>query len=163
MLIALLGFLPDWQSVKSMLTALPAGAKPVVHWHDGKAAFLAGHVAGSGIHSVVRLDEGRTELRYPGPLTKGSPITSLDLDGVQTGATVVLFHTEPHLASSALSFDTAKTEESRLQFILTGLAPGMWEVWRNGWVVEPGVPVRAGEAVLVFEERPGSYFIRRLQ
>ena len=135
------------------------------YWRSGDAAFTAVSVAGDGISSIVRIDNGKTEIRHDGDTVrteaKSTRISSLDLVGVRTGSTVVLFHTEKQMARSALSFDTG-SGEGRLRFIVTGLAPGMWEIWRNGWVVEPEVVVRAGEGVLFFEERPGSYFIRRL-
>jgi hypothetical protein len=113
----------------------------------------------------VRLDGGRTEIQFDGKVrTKAEThtISSLDLDGAIAGGTVVLFHTEARLASSAFSFDTGDHRAKTLHFIVTGVAPGVWEVWRNGWVVDDGVAVRSGEAVLSFEERPGSYFVRRL-
>lgn len=164
-LLSSLALLADWRSVESMLAVLPPKAKTVAHWRRADAAFLAASTDGKRVQSVVRLDGGRTEIHYPGELgrIRGRSLTSLDLEGVQTARTVVLFHTEPHLASSALSFDTGRDNAASLQFIVTGIAPGMWEVWRDGWVVDIGVPVRAGEAVLWFEGRPGSYFIRRLQ
>lgn len=137
----------------------------MAHWRGTDAAFLAALVPDKGVWSVVRIEGGRTEVRFDGSVrtdAKTRPISSLDLEGAIAGSTVVLFHTETRLAASALSFDTEKHEAATLHFIVTGLAPGMWEIWRNGWVVDGGVPVRAGEAVLSFEGRPGSYFIRRL-
>ena len=162
----LLGLLADWQSVDSLRTALPAQARPLAHWRGADAAFLAASVPGKGVWSVVRLEGGKTEVRFDGSLRAGTElrrVSSLDLEGVIAGAAVVLFYTEARLASSAISFDTGKLDVPKLRFIVTGVAPGMWEVWRNGWVVDPGVPVRKGEALLSFEERPGSYFVRRLQ
>ena len=155
---------PEWHSVEAMRSALPAEARVVAHWRAADAAFLAGAIPKKGIASVVRLRQERTDIRFDGERVHGpgQRIDSLDWAGVQTGGFVVLFHTEPSLARSVFSFETAPGASGRLRFVLTGAAPGVWEIWRNGWVVDPGVTVRAGEAVLFFEERPGSYFIRRL-
>ena len=155
---------PEWQSVEAMRSALPEGARVAAHWRSADAAFIAGAASKSRIVSAVRLAAGRVEVRFDGERVHGpgQRIDTLDWAGVQTDGHVVLFHTEPSLARSVFSFETAPGAGARLRFVLTGAAPGIWEVWRNGWVVDPGVPVRAGEAVLFFEERPGSYFIRRL-
>ncbi|HYO83252.1 MAG TPA: hypothetical protein VES20_17740 [Bryobacteraceae bacterium] len=152
-----------WNTRLSLHSALPAEGKPVAYWRGQDAAFLAVHVPGKGVQSVVRTNQGRVEFRFDGERVHGpgEDIDSLDLSGRRTGDHVVLFHTEPALARSVLSFDAGSAADS-LNFVITGLAPGVWEVWRNGWVVDQGVTVRAGEAVLFFQERSGSYFIRRL-
>lgn len=153
-----------WYSVASLRRALPSDGRLVGHWRRGDAAFAAVSTA-KGIASVVRIDEGRTEVRHSGETVEtdaqATRIRSLDLTGVRIGDTVVLFHMEDRMARSAVSFDTGGGS-GRVRFIVTGLAPGMWEIWRNGWLVEPEAPVRAPEGVLYFEERPGSYFLRRL-
>jgi hypothetical protein len=142
-------------------------AKPLAYWRNSAAAFLAVSLPGAGqVRSVVRLNSPETiDVRFDGTVRTEAvslPVTSLDLEGVRLEDTVVMFHTERNLARSALSFDTGAVTVQTLRFILTGVAPGVWEIWRNGWVVDIGIPVRAGEAVLYFEGRPGSYFIRRL-
>lgn len=162
---ALLFAQEPWHAVASLRRSLPEKSTLVGHWRNTDSAFAAVSVPDRGIASVVRLDSGRIEIRHEGASVhtdaRSSPMVSLDLAGVRIESTVVLFHTEKQMARSALSFDTG-TGEGRYRFIVTGLAPGMWEIWRNGWVVEPEVLVRPGEGVLFFEERPGSYFIRRL-
>lgn len=138
----------------------------IAQWRGTDAAFLAGNVPGKGISAVVRINGGKTEIRFDGRVhttAETSAISSLDLEGVVAGNAVVMFNTESRLASSAISFDTGAVRAGTLRFIVIGMAPGMWEIWRNGWVVDIGTPVRAGEAVLAFDGRPGSYFIRRLQ
>ena len=87
-------------------------------------------------------------------------IEEIDFIGVVTGGWVVLFHNEPRALRSAASFEAAN--EGRLKFMICGLAPGGWEIWRNGWLedTKSGVDERSG--VLYFEGRGGSYFIRRL-
>lgn len=156
----------DWQSAESLRSSLPDKGRTVAYWRGEDAAFLAVHVADKGVSCVVRLESGKTEIVYSGEIrtqAKTRRISSLDLDGVIAGPNAVLFYTEPRLASSAISFDTGKDDSEKMAFIVTGMGPGMWEIWRDGWVVDIGVPVRAGEAVLAFKGRPGSYFIRRLQ
>jgi hypothetical protein len=158
------GPLDDWSTVAALRRIFPVNAKPVGYWRGSDAAFLAVSVPGKAVQSVVRVDGGKVEIRFDGQVrtdAKSTRISSLDLDGVRAGDAVVLFHTEAGLARSAISFDTG-TGGGRLRYIVTGVAPGMWEVWRDGWVVDIGVPVRRGEGVLYFEDRPGSYFIRRL-
>jgi hypothetical protein len=154
----------EWSTLASLRRVFPPEAKPVGHWRNSGAAFLAVSRFGKAVQSVVRLDRGEVEIRFDGHVrteTPSTPVTSLDLEGVSVADAVVLFYREPGMVRSAISFDTGQGTGKR-RYILTGLAPGMWEVWRNGWVVDPGVRVRAGEGVLYFEERPGSYFIRRL-
>jgi hypothetical protein len=162
----LLTLISPWQTVESMRSALPPKARIIAQWRGTDAAFLAGNVPGKGVSAVVRINGGKTEIRFDARIyttAETTPISSLDLEGVVAGNAVILFNTESRLISSAISFDTGAVRAGSLRFIVTGMAPGMWEIWRNGWVVDIGVPVRAGEAVLEFEERPGSYFIRRLQ
>jgi hypothetical protein len=162
LLLPALAALP-WWSVGSLREKLPAGSTPVAYWRTPDAAFLAASVSGKGVQSVLRIDGGAVEYRFDGQVrgNGGKPIESLDLAGVRHGRHVVLFHTETGLARSALSFDTGPAE-GEFRYILTGLAAGMWEIWRDGWVVDIGVPVRKGESVLYFEGLAGSYFIRRL-
>lgn len=164
--LALTGAPPDdaWNTVASLRRVLAPEGRPVGHWRNSGAAFLAVSVPGGGVQSVVRLNGGKTDIRFDGQVRTDAasvPVTSLDLAGVIVGDAVVLFHTESGMARSALSFDTGKGGDKK-RYVVTGVAPGLWEVWRNGWVVDIGVPVRAGEGVLYFEERPGSYFVRRL-
>ncbi|HBY61853.1 MAG TPA: hypothetical protein DEH78_18695 [Solibacterales bacterium] len=87
-------------------------------------------------------------------------LTGFDLAGVRSGVDCALFHTESQLAASALSFDCAG--EGRLRFLLAGLAPGSWDVWRNGWLEHGQVRVPAPACTLRFEGRPGGYFLRKL-
>lgn len=159
----------EWWEIASLRQLLSSEVKPVGYWagpiaKKPEAAFLAGSEAAGNIHSVVRIGAD-VSVRFDGKVrvegAQSLPVSSLDLEGAQVGEWLVLFHTEPGLARSVLSFET-RGGGDRVRVILGGLAPGMWEIWRNGWVVDTGVPVRAREGVLYFEERPGSYFLRRL-
>ncbi len=93
-----------------------------------------------------------------GPSTPAAYIDGVDVAGAEVTGWVVLFHTEPQVAQSALSFRVRGSEHRK--FLLTGLAPGMWEIWHNGWLVEPQVVKRS--FVLYFEGSAGDYFLRRL-
>ncbi len=146
-----------------MRTLLPEGATLLGYWvRKPDAAFLAVSPDRKRVLSVVALASG-TRIHWNGqqPPATGTRISSLDLEGVLTEGWCILFHTEPVLARSVLSFDTGKRDEATLRFALTGLAAGNWEIWRNGWSVETG-EVQPREGVLYFEGRPGSYFLRPL-
>ena len=87
-------------------------------------------------------------------------ITSPDLDGVRIGDRVVLFHTERGFARSALFFDVGG--EGVLKFLVASLAPGTWEIWWRGYLVDHQGGVERETGALYFEGRPGGYFLRRL-
>ncbi len=85
-------------------------------------------------------------------------LEQIDFTGVTAGEWAVLFHNEATALKSTGSFEVAA--EGKLKFMICGLAPGGWEIWRNGWLLdtENGVDARSG--VLHFEGKGGSYFIR---
>ncbi len=87
------------------------------------------------------------------------PVDSLDLAGVRLADRAVLFHLEPVSALSAVSFSVEGT--GTLKYLAGGLAPGMWDIWRNGWLEETMGGVNPRSGALYFEARPGSYFLRR--
>jgi hypothetical protein len=146
------------------------GATVVAHWAGPEpaspaAAFIAVHVPQKGVRSIVALNAAE-RLRFDGKVTvespsKHEPVSSLDVEGVRLRDYVVLFHTEAGLLRSAFSFDTGDAP-GQVKIVVTGVSPGTWEIWRNGWVVDIGVVVRPKEGVLYFEERPGRFFVRKL-
>lgn len=143
-----------------MRALMPADATLLGHWsRASEAAFIAATPDRKQVLSAVKFASGAT-IRWDGQKVTGDgkPISSLDLEGLIAGPWVVLFHTEPVLARSVLSFDSGKDGS---KFMLTGLAAGNWEVWRNGWSID-SYEVKPREGVLYFEGRPGSYFIRPL-
>ncbi len=151
-----------------MRALLPAPATLVGYWKGSDAAFAAVRVPEKGVESVVALGSGgTTKIRFStaddGRISGagGRKVESLDLEGLEIpGGWVVLFNTESRMAGSVLSFDTGKGSGTR-RFVVTGLAPGSWDIWRDGWLIDIGVQVEPSEGVLYFEGRPGSYFLRR--
>jgi Heparinase II C-terminal domain len=87
-------------------------------------------------------------------------IDSSDLAGLRIADRVILFNTETRMANSAVSFDVAGPPA--LKFLITGLAPGAWEVWRGGYLEIPDTTVEKESGTLDFESKPGSYFLRHL-
>jgi hypothetical protein len=143
-----------------MRTLMPADATLLGYWaQPAEAAFIAATPDRKQVLSAVKFASGATIRRDGRKVTgEGKAIDSLDLEGLIVGPWVVLFHTEPVLARSVLSFDS---EKEGTKFLLTGLAAGSWEVWRNGWNMDT-FEVKPREGVLYFEGRPGSYFLRPL-
>lgn len=88
------------------------------------------------------------------------PVTSMDLAGARIADRVVLFYTEPFMARSMVSFDVEA--DGRLKFLVTGLAPGTWEIWWNGWLEDPQGGVEPEAGALYFEGEPGGYFLKRI-
>jgi hypothetical protein len=86
-------------------------------------------------------------------------ISSLDLAGVVLNDWAVLFYTEPRSATAAVSF--LVDGKQKLNVLVTGLAPGDWEVWRDGWLLDVPGGVAPSAGSLFFEGRAGSYFLRR--
>jgi hypothetical protein len=159
----------SWWSMPAMRARLPEGTT-LGYWAGPDAgrpdaAFVAVSPDRKRVLSAVALEGGSRVIRCEGDKVSGAPdgarrVSSLDIEGVSDGGWVVMFHTEPVLARSVLSFDTGAGDGS-MRFVLTGLAAGNWEIWRNGWSVD-SVEVRPREGVLFFEGRPGSYFLRPL-
>ncbi len=84
----------------------------------------------------------------------------VDLAGLRLGGTVVLFHNEPRMNRSALAF-AVEDGPPELQVVIAGVAPGDWQLWRNGWL-EESLYARPREGGLCFATRPGRFFLRRL-
>ena len=84
-------------------------------------------------------------------------LRGIDLVGACWRDWVVLFHAGLTVAHSSVSFDAGRGRK----YLVTGLGPGSWDVWRDGWLDEMGLPVRPAEAALRFDGEPGSFFIRK--
>jgi hypothetical protein len=86
--------------------------------------------------------------------------SGVDLAGLRIGADVLLFHNEPRMNRSALSF-AVEDGPPELRAFVAGVAPGAWQLWRDGWL-EATLHVQPREGGLSFETRPGRFFLRRL-
>lgn len=94
------------------------------------------------------------------PHSRVEEISTIDLAGVRIGDWIVLFNADNHSAASGVYFTI---EGDRVvKCLLTGLAPGRWEIWRNGWREDSGPDVAKEAGALYMEGKPGSYFVRRL-
>ena len=105
-------------------------------------------------------DRPIVKVRNCGPGLSQGPIESLDLAGARVADHVVLFHADTRSATSAVSFDVAGP--ARLKFLIVGLNVGTWEIWHNGFLVDPGGAVERDSGVLRFNGAPGGYFLRRI-
>jgi hypothetical protein len=87
-------------------------------------------------------------------------LDSSDLAGVRVADRVVAFFTETRTARSAVSFDV--DGPAMLKFLITGLAPGEWEIWRGGLLENLDGTVPPEKGALAFQDSPGNYFLRRI-
>lgn len=92
------------------------------------------------------------------PEAGATKIEDIDFSGAVIGEWTVLFHNEKQALRSAASFEVAAA--GKLKFLIGGLAPGGWEIWRNGWLEDSMNGVDARSGVLYFEGEGGTYFIR---
>jgi hypothetical protein len=132
-----------------LATILPRGAR-VTRAASGLTVSQAKAAAESLFLNVIHTAD-------PRPV---ETIDSIDLAGVRLAGCVIAFHQETRMQRSAVSFDVGGP--SALKFLITGLAPGEWEVWRAGMLEIPDGEVRPESGALYFEGAPGSYFLRRL-
>ncbi len=114
---------------------------------------------------VVKTDKTTTSLRCA--MDDGSAVPpadgeigSIDFGGVRLQGWVLLFHAESNSARSAVSFNVKGA--GPLRFLIGGLGPGTWEIWRNGWLEDPSGTVERTAGALYFEGPAGDYFLRRL-
>lgn len=106
---------------------------------------------------TVKLDCGAL-LHVVAPEPPLESMESLDLAGVRLPGYAVLFRIEATMARDAVSY--VVEGGGTLRHLVTGLAPGSWQVWWNGWLEDPGLPVEPREGLLSFEGPAGSYFLR---
>jgi hypothetical protein len=88
------------------------------------------------------------------------PIASIDMAGVRIRDRAVVFYTESTSARSAVSFDVPGS--GNVKHLVAGLAPGSWEIWRNGWLEDPQGFVEPQAGALYFEAPAGNYYFRKL-
>lgn len=93
----------------------------------------------------------------PEPLPVDSGV---DLAGARFGPVAVFFHNEPRMNRSALAF-AVEDGPAALDVFVIGVAPGSWQLWRNGWLDE-SLTVKPEQGLAAFKTRPGRFFLRRL-
>jgi heparin/heparan-sulfate lyase len=85
-------------------------------------------------------------------------LTAKDLTGARIADRVVCFQKESGRIVRPVSF--AVSGAGTLRYLMTDLAEGTWQVWRDGRIVMPAATVREF-GTLYFEGPPGSYELRR--
>ncbi|HWQ55938.1 MAG TPA: hypothetical protein VN442_19775 [Bryobacteraceae bacterium] len=113
---------------------------------------------------VARPRQSRPDAMFLNVTQFGPPlpvelIWTIDLAGIRMGDRVVLFHPGSHVAHQPVFFDVDEGE--LLKCLVTGLAPGFWDLWWRGWLEQPDLQVAPGEGVLYFESPKGGYYLRR--
>lgn len=137
---------------------------------NGRAPRAAAGLAGDGAGASVCWDDPAEDPRLLASIQfvengHGSPvpietISEIDLVGFRLADWVVLFHTGLNTARSAVYFEVQG--DGNFHYLITGLTPGDWEVWRNGFLADPQASVSRNSSALYFEARAGNYFLRPL-
>lgn len=83
-------------------------------------------------------------------------IWTIDLAGVRVGDRIIAFHAGLRMAHQPVFFDV--DEGAHLKFLLTGLAPGSWDIWWKGWLEQSGLWVAPHTGTLYFEGPAGGYY-----
>lgn len=131
---------------------------------DPAYAFLAADLK-SGRRYLVLLKRPKVLVTYDSAVIKLSPripsqpISSMDLTGVRIEDRVILFNTEPTMTRSTFFESEGR---GTLKYLVVGLVPGTWEIWRNGFLEDPEGVVNKESGVLYFEGPPGNYYVKRL-
>ncbi len=81
------------------------------------------------------------------------------MTGVRVADRVVWFQTASERTERAVAFTVSG--EGTMKYLVTDLAAGTWQVWRDGKISRPAVRVAESEGTLYFEGPPGSYQLRR--
>jgi hypothetical protein len=159
--------LSDWWTMDA-LRPLCGEGKAVGHYYgpDPKApqiAFLAvkqGDTTRSAVRykSAAQITYDLKELIAPEGAEK---LSFPELEGAIYEGWVVLFHNEANSAAGAVFF---KLEADRsYKILVTGLAPGRWEIWRDGWREEHTALVHPSAGATQLDGPKGTYFLRRSQ
>lgn len=82
-----------------------------------------------------------------------------DTAGVRLGERIVLFNTRGERTSGPVSFVSPAGVTSRI--LVTDLAEGTWQVWRNGRIERAAVVVSGDAGTLYLEGPAGAYNLRR--
>jgi hypothetical protein len=84
---------------------------------------------------------------------------TISLVGVRFAERLVMFHAERFSARSPVWFDAEGA--ANMKCLITGLAPGGWEIWRELYLEDPNGLVRREEGALYLEGPPGRYYLKR--
>jgi hypothetical protein len=177
---------PDPARLERILGAggkrIGSGARP------GEYAFLCADYAGGrraaivlelvGQRVLVAFDlGGKLALEYPAlavsrcgetmlvarpagtPAPEIEEAVSVELTGLRIAGRVALLHSEARTWRSPVSYHVRG--EGQLKHLVLGLAPGAWELWRDGWLIDPDAAVPPDTRALAFERPAGGFFLRR--
>jgi len=86
-------------------------------------------------------------------------LSAAGLTGVRVAGRVVWFQKESERIDHALSFTVAG--DGTLHYLVTDLAEGTWQIWRDGKIVTPAVTVTQTAGTLWFDGPPGTWELRR--
>jgi heparin/heparan-sulfate lyase len=86
-------------------------------------------------------------------------IQSTEVTGVRIADRIVLFNKTSERSDQPVSF--AVEGSNTFRYLITDLAPGMWQVRRDGQVLFPALPVTEEEGTLYFEGPAGKYTLLR--
>lgn len=96
----------------------------------------------------------------PGAALPPQLVWTIDLAGVRLGDRVIAFHGGSRMGQEPVFFDVDEGAVG-MKFLLTGLAPGAWDIWWKGWLEHPDAWVAPEASTLYFEGPPGGYYFRR--
>jgi hypothetical protein len=174
----------DACTLAALRTLMPQQANLLGHVESKELGFLAARFD-PGQRSVVYLKGPRTllifdfgkveipEVESVDVVTLSPQLTALtpaggarpklweevDLLGAEMGDTLVWFHRNRNSIASAVSFLLPKGPEAQL--LVTGLAPGAWDIWHDGWLDEGPLRVQPEAGAALWTSARGSYFLRR--
>lgn len=131
-----------------------------------KASWMLTGQPGNLLHKALPFSNGTSDQVFLNVIAAGElpnimNISAIDLAGVQIGDRAILFYVDVRAGRSAVFFDAPQGQT--LKILVAGLAPGIWEIWRNGWLDEPKAFVRPETQALYYETKPGGFFLRRAQ
>jgi heparin/heparan-sulfate lyase len=86
-------------------------------------------------------------------------LTAKGMTGVRVADRVVWFQTASERTERAVAFTVRGART--MKYLVTDLAAGTWQVWRDGKIVRPAVRVTESEGTMYFEGPAGSYELRR--
>jgi heparin/heparan-sulfate lyase len=86
-------------------------------------------------------------------------IQSGEVVGIQVANRVVLFNRESAAIDRPVSFPVRG--QGTFGILVTDLAEGTWQVWRDGAIVNPALSVSASEGTLWLQGPAGNYTLRR--